>query len=225
MLANLYLHWFDKRFHQKGGPAQFANARIIRYAEATAEDWMGLTINRDKTTIVNLCEPKAVLHFLGYSYRYDKDLRGWNKRYLNLFPSNEACARRREKVRQQLNPRTSYVPIPELIDRLNQQLAGWAGYYSKGYPRKSYRDMNQFVQLRLIKHLKRRSQRPYRPRKGETWYQLPLWKFRFGTIIADFSDSNDEKTIGKPDAGKLHVRFDEGEQTSGVLLVCFLLYW
>ena len=30
LLANLYLHWFDKRFHQKGGPAQFANARIIR---------------------------------------------------------------------------------------------------------------------------------------------------------------------------------------------------
>lgn len=189
LLANIYLHWFDKRFHQKGGPAQFANARIIRYAddfvimaryigeeitdwvEATAEDWMGLTINRDKTTIVNLREPKAILNFLGYSYRYDKDLRGRNKRYLNLFPSKEACARRREKVRQQLNSRTSHVPIPELIERLNQQLAGWAGYFSQGYPRKSYRDMNRFVQLRLIKHLKRRSQRPYRPRKGETWYQ------------------------------------------------------
>jgi len=188
LLANIYLHWFDKRFHQKGGPAQFANARIIRYAddfvimaryigteiidwvEATAEDWMGLTINREKTTIVNLHEPKAVLHFLGYSYRYDKDLRGRNKRYLNLFPNKGACARQREKVRQRINTRTSFVPIPELIDKLNQQLIGWSGYFSKGYPRKSYRDMNRFVQLRLIKHLKRRSQRPYRPRKGESWY-------------------------------------------------------
>ena len=42
----------------------------------------------------------------------------------------------------------------------------------------------------------------------------PVWKFRPGTIIADFPDSNDEKTIGKPDAGKPHVRFDEGEQIS-----------
>lgn len=189
LLANLYLHWFDKRFHQKGGPAQFVNARIIRYAddfvimaryigtgitdwvEAIAEDWMGLTINRDKTKIVNLCQPKAVLNFLGYSYRYDKDLRGRDQKYLNLFPSKDACARRREKVRQQLQPKTSHVPIPQLIGQLNSQLKGWAGYYSKGYPRKSYREMNWFVQRRLTKHLKRRSQRPYRPRKGETWYQ------------------------------------------------------
>ena len=151
--------------------ARYIGKEITDWVEATAEDWMGLTINRDKTTIVNLREPKAILHFLGYSYRYDKDLRGRNTRYLNLFPSKEACARRREKVRQQVHPKTSHVPIPELIDRLNQQLNGWAGYFSKGYPRKSYRDMNRLVQLRLIKHLKRRSQRPYRPRKGETWYQ------------------------------------------------------
>ena len=189
LLANLYLHWFDQRFHQKGGPAQFANAKIIRYAddfvimaryigtgitdwvEATAEDWMGLTINRDKTKIVNLRQPKAVLNFLGYSYRYDKDLHGRDTCYLNLFPSKESSARRREKVRQQLQPKTSHVPIPELIDELNQQLKGWAVYFKKGYPRKSYREMNWFVQRRLTKHLKRRSQRPYRPRNGETWYQ------------------------------------------------------
>lgn len=189
LLANLYLHWFDKRFHQKGGPAQFANARIIRYAddfvimarfigtgitdwvEATAEGWMGLSINREKTKIVNLREPQAVLSFLGYSYRYDRDLRGRDKRYLNQFPSKESCARRREKVRQKLCSKTSHVPIPELIEQLNQQLKGWASYFSEGYPRKSYREMNSFVRRRLIKHLKRRSQRPYRPRKGETWYK------------------------------------------------------
>ena len=104
-------------------------------------------------------------------YRYDRDLYGQKKRYLNLFPSDGACARRREKVRQQVNRHRSHVPIPELIDKLNQQLDGWAGYFSKGYPRKSHRQMNRFVQLRLIKHLKRRSQRPYRPPAEVTWYQ------------------------------------------------------
>ncbi len=103
LLANLYLHWFDKLFHRKGGPAHFANATLIRYAddfvimakymgtgitdwvEATAEEWMGLTINREKTTIIDLQQSGAVLNFLGYSYRYDRDLRGRKKRYLNLF--------------------------------------------------------------------------------------------------------------------------------------------
>ena len=189
LLANLYLHWFDKLFHRKGGPAHFANATLIRYAddfvimakymgtgitdwvEATAEEWMGLTINREKTTIIDLQQAGAVLNFLGYSYRYDRDLYGKKKRYLNLFPSDGACARRREKVRQQVNRHRSHVPIPEVIDKLNQQLDGWAGYFSKGYPRKSHRQMNRFVQLRLIKHLKRRSQRPYRPPAEVTWYQ------------------------------------------------------
>ena len=41
----------------------------------------------------------------------------------------------------------------------------------------------------------------------------PVWKLRVGAIVAGFPDSNDEKAIGKPDAGKPHVRFDEGEQS------------
>src|SRR5262249_58235508 len=33
LLANVYLHWFDKRFHGKDGPAGFANAKLVRYAD------------------------------------------------------------------------------------------------------------------------------------------------------------------------------------------------
>ncbi len=33
LLANLYLHWMDKRFHAKSGPARFANAQLVRYAD------------------------------------------------------------------------------------------------------------------------------------------------------------------------------------------------
>src|SRR5436305_125814 len=36
LLANLYLHWFDKRFHERGGPADFAKARLVRYADDCA---------------------------------------------------------------------------------------------------------------------------------------------------------------------------------------------
>jgi len=30
LLANLYLHWFDKKFHSEQGPSQWANARLVR---------------------------------------------------------------------------------------------------------------------------------------------------------------------------------------------------
>jgi RNA-directed DNA polymerase len=33
LLANLYLHWFDKVFHRQSGPRHWANARLIRYAD------------------------------------------------------------------------------------------------------------------------------------------------------------------------------------------------
>jgi RNA-directed DNA polymerase len=33
LLANLYLHWFDKAFYWSDGPGKWANARLIRYAD------------------------------------------------------------------------------------------------------------------------------------------------------------------------------------------------
>ena len=33
LLANLYLHWFDTVFHRPGGPAHWAQAKLVRYAD------------------------------------------------------------------------------------------------------------------------------------------------------------------------------------------------
>jgi len=33
LLANVYLHWFDVKFHREGGPGQWAAARLVRYAD------------------------------------------------------------------------------------------------------------------------------------------------------------------------------------------------
>ena len=31
--ANLYLHWFDRKFHMASGPGQWADAQLVRYAD------------------------------------------------------------------------------------------------------------------------------------------------------------------------------------------------
>jgi RNA-directed DNA polymerase len=173
----------------KSGPGSFANAKLIRYAddfvvlaryigpritdwlESTVEGWLGLTINRQKTSQYDLLQPKTRLDFLGFSFRYDKDLHGRNNRYLNVFVSDASCQRRRVKVGKLFCKKTSHVPITELISLLNLQLKGWKGYFNKGYPRKQFRNLNYYVQLKIIKHLKRRSQRPYCLPSGVTWYQ------------------------------------------------------
>lgn len=188
LLSNLYLHWLDVQFHRTRGPGNWANARLVRYAddfvilaryvdkritnwvEYTLEDWMGLTLNREKTRVVNLRDDGAALDFLGYTFRYDCDLNGGTHRYLNLEPSKASLAREREQLRSLINKRQSHTPLPELIARTNRQLEGWANYYRLGYPRKAYRHINHYVRQRLVRHLRRRSQRPWKPPKGVSYY-------------------------------------------------------
>ncbi len=79
-------------------------------------------------------------------------------------------AREREALRRLISPTQCFTPLPELIGRLNRHLRGWAKYFSLGYPREAYRDLNHLVQCRLGQHLRRRSQRGWRVRQGSTLY-------------------------------------------------------
>ena len=67
--------------------------------------------------------------------------------------------------------RQCFKPIPTLIGELNRHLKGWTNYFSFGYPSSAYGEIERYVRDRLIRHLQRRSQRPYRPRQGEPWLQ------------------------------------------------------
>jgi RNA-directed DNA polymerase len=110
------------------------------------------------------------LDFLGYTFRYDCDRKGRKFRYLNMFPSKKALAREREHLRERTCARRCFKPIPVMIDELNEHLRGWANYFGRGYPRKAFREINAYVRQRLYCHLTRRSQRPWRPPKGTTFY-------------------------------------------------------
>jgi len=188
LLSNIYLHWFDKVFHRPGGPGQWANAKLVRYAddfvvlarhqtkaltqfiESKLEQWMGLELNREKTRIVDLKQVGASLDFLGYTFRYDRDRHGRPHRYLNVVPSKQALKKERAALRDMTGSRFCFKPIPALIEDLNRNLQGWAAYFRFGYPSQAYGNLNYYVQQRLRIHLRRRSQRPYRAPKGTSLY-------------------------------------------------------
>jgi RNA-directed DNA polymerase len=189
LLANSFLHWFDRAFYGSQGPAVWAKAKLVRYAddfvvlaryqgqrliqwiETTLETRLGLVINREKTKVVNLRDSSNGLDFLGYTFRYRPDLCGGSWDYLNVTPSKKALARERDKLREMTNAAYCWAPIPALIRRINRHLRGWANYFSFGYPRKAMRDINRFVRDRLAAHLERRSQRRYRPPKNVSLYR------------------------------------------------------
>jgi RNA-directed DNA polymerase len=188
LLANIYLHWFDYKFHRADGPYHWANARLVRYADdfvimakyvrrridqfvkQTLEGWMGLKVNLEKTRTVRLDEPGAGLDFLGYTFRYDRDWYGHAHRYLNLVPSKQSLQRVRDHLRIMTDVRQCFTPIRALIERINRMLRGWQAYFSQGYPGKAYRDVDHYTQQRLRHHLRRRSQRAYKKPKAVTWW-------------------------------------------------------
>jgi len=190
LLANIYLHWFEKRFGRPDGPGTWANAKLVRYAddfvvlaryqtrrlsnwiEGTLEGRFQLTVNRKKTRIVKMHQPGASLTFLGFTLRYDRDLHGRAKRYLNVIPAEKALAHARDKLRELTGPKQCYVPAPHMVRTVSDWLRSWANYFDHGYPRQAFRKMNWFAVNRLTRHLKRRSQRPFRPPEGETYYAL-----------------------------------------------------
>jgi len=188
LLSNVYLHWFDKLFHRADGPAQWAGAKLVRYAddfvvlaryqgsrltgwvETKLEGWLGLEINREKTRVVNLKEEGASLDFLGFTFRYYDDLKGQGWRYLNVSPSAKALKKEREKLHEMTNHQQCFKPIPQLIEELNRHLEGWKNYFDFGYPRVAFGEINTYVRGRLTQHLRRRSQRPFRPPEGVSYY-------------------------------------------------------
>ena len=150
--------------------AKYVGGRIEQFVEQTLHGRFDLTINADKTRTVKLNEPGESLDFLGYTFRFDRDLQGRPRRYLNFCPSSKSVQRERDKLREMTGPKQCFKPIPVLIAQINQHLKGWSNYFGKGYPRRAFRQINSFVQERLVRHLKRRSQRPFRPRGTSSWY-------------------------------------------------------
>jgi RNA-directed DNA polymerase len=188
LLANVYLHWFDVMFHRESGPRHWANARLVRYADdfvvmaryqghridewldAKLEGWLGLSINREKTKVVNLDQAES-LDFLGFTFRYDRDLFGSDKTYLNVTPSKKSLKKARDAIREETGAKKCYKPTPSVVKDLNTFMRGWSDYFKFGYPRKAFRDLSNYARKRMVTHLNRRSQRKYHRPQGMSHYQ------------------------------------------------------
>jgi len=189
LFSNVYLNYMDRAFYtDKDSPRFFANARLIRYAddfvvmaryigdgiiewiETTVEERLKLSINREKTKIVNMKRKGETLGFLGFSMRYDKDRHGRDSNYLNTFPSKKSVARHRDKLRDKT--RSGFKrSIRDAVAEVNEINRGWKNYYSLGYPKKCFKDVNWFMLERWKSFINHRSQRRCKPLKdGESLY-------------------------------------------------------
>ena len=187
LLANLYLHRFDRAFRR--GPAEKTGAKLVRYADDFVvltkrwddrlENWierflegkLELTINREKTKVVDLRKEGVEVNFLGYTFKLADDLFRRGDWYLNMVPSDKAMKKERAELHELTNCKQCFKPVPELIAEINQQTKGWKAYFSIGYPKAAYWEMDAYIRKRLEQHLKRRSQRGFEFPKDRTIFQ------------------------------------------------------
>lgn len=166
LLANIYLHAFDKMWQQTGHPG-----KLIRYADdlvilcryggkaalALARrllSKLGLRLNEEKTRVVHA---RSGFAFLGFEFR----LAPTTSRAKQLkeccfhWPRAKAKAALRERIRQKIGRRYS-LSLEEVIGEINPILRGWFNYFRKCNAASCFRAIDAFVLNRLRIFLKRK---------------------------------------------------------------------
>ncbi len=179
--------------------ARHQGSQLVDWVEKKLEDWLGLKINRNKTRIVNLNEGGTHGDFLGYQFRYNRDRFGHAHRYLHWGPSVKSLNRETAELTAMTASRFGLVPIDRLIEKINRHLKGWMNYFSLGYPHAVFQKIGHHVRSRMIRHLRRRSQRPFRIPDGQSTYRILA---DLGLMIPEKEYVNSRRTPSAKVSGK-----------------------
>ncbi len=178
------------RRRQKG----LANWRLIRYAD----DWvamvagtradteqlqqeiaavlapMGLRLSAHKTKVVHLGEG---FDFLGYHIQWRRK-RGTSQRHVYTYPSKNALASIKTKVRALTNQK-AHRDLKALLIRINPVVQGWCHYFKYGSSSATFGYLNHYLWWRAARWLRKRHSRL-------SWNQLRRRVFTDGyRIVVD----------------------------------------
>jgi RNA-directed DNA polymerase len=189
LLANIYLNvldkiWKDKKVQEKMG------ARLIRYAddfvilcEGQAErilggvqrvlGGLGLTLNAVKTRVLDARQ--GSFHFLGFRVMVVKSPRsGWP--FSLIRPDKKAMAQIRAELKRLTVRSQLSIPKEIVIQRLNERIRGWVGYFYFGNCSKDLTLLKRFLEQRVRIYLRRKH------RKKSWGYKAYPDKYLYNTL-------------------------------------------
>ena len=172
LLANIYLHQFDKTFRAYCRGTGLA-AQLVRYAddfvilmrgrvEPTLEqvkgilDRMELTLNQEKSRVVDAREEG--FDFLGFTFKR-KQSRASGKVISLVEPSRKSEQHFRDEVRQLTARTTHCLPQEQVLERLNRYVRGWVNYFHVYNSTQVFKRQRYFLEQRTRKYLQKRRQR------------------------------------------------------------------
>jgi RNA-directed DNA polymerase len=187
LLANIYLHGFDKQIEAAGV------GTLVRYADdyviicrskADAEaalalsgeilGGLGLQLHPDKTKVVDLSNGREGFDYLGCHFRARMSGRLWEQKrivryYLHRWPSQRAMKRLREKIHDRTDRRHAGMDIREVIADINPVVRGWGNYFCTGNAAAKFREIDDYVVGRLRRLMILKRGRNLRPGQANQW--------------------------------------------------------
>jgi len=196
LLANIYMNLLDRIVNDPRKLFYRYGVCIVRYADdfvlmgreipeeiikklKTLLQRMGLSLNEKKTRQIDA--KKESFNFLGFTTRFDKDIKGRNTRYWNIIPSTKSELKIRNKVREYLKTH-GHLKASDIALGLNSIIRGWLNYFSipgVSYPAMSKRKLRFYLNQRLFRYYNRKSQRKSRLYRQDAFDVLVT---RFGLI-------------------------------------------
>jgi len=171
LLANILLDDLDKELGSRGHRfvryaddcnvyvrSRRAGARVMESVEKYLEERLKLKVNRDKSAVDRPWKRK----FLGFSFTRDKRIR--------IAP--RTLERFKEKVRD-LTSRTWSIDMRKRVERLNQYLRGWLGYFQLAEIKKLVQQLDEWLRRRLRMCLLKQWKRPKTKRRKLVGLGIP----------------------------------------------------
>ena len=187
LLANIYLHAFDRSWakHGVGELVRYADDFVVlcstraqaEQAQARAGALLGelgLTLHPDKTRVVDLRGGKEGFDFLGCHLRARMSGKLWEQRriiryYLHRWPSVRSMKRARARVKALTGRSQVGTELKVVIARLNLFLRGWGNYFRTGNAANKFVSMDRYVAWRLKRLLIKKRGRNLRAGQASRW--------------------------------------------------------
>ena len=187
LLANVYLHAFDRAWaeHGTGEVVRYADDCVVlctsqsqaeeaqRRATAILGD-LGLSLHPEKTAVVDLRGGCQGFDFLGCHFHARMSGKLWEQRkivryYLQRWPSVRSMKRARARIKAMTDRSQLGQELPVVIGRLNQFLRGWGNYFRTGNASIKFCEIDKYVWWRLFRLLVKKRGRNVRAGQADRW--------------------------------------------------------
>jgi RNA-directed DNA polymerase len=154
--------------HSKQGWAERALERLQEEISP-----LGVSINRDKTRIVNTLHGEA-FSFLGFDFRRVSKKRNQGHFFL-MTPKKKARKAVKAKVRDIIK-NSGATPAKEVASKINKVLTGWVNYFRVGNSSRAFSEVRDYVEMKVRTLLTRRKRRQKRSIGWRRWSNEYLYE-------------------------------------------------